>query len=72
MIDRKSCKGCYNDINNTENRRCFFANKCTLVYKNLIHVNARPPFEDNVDYYPDCYDKPDHVMLDVKESGVDL
>lgn len=65
---KRHCKGCRNDFYNGDNpygiQDCWSLEGAELVYKKEVHINQRPPWNQNAIQVLDCYRKPQHVYVD--------
>jgi len=67
----KYCVGCREDFYNGHNpydiKRCWCLKSAKVVWRKLVHVDDRPPFDHKAQRVLDCYTKSRHICIEPKE-----
>lgn len=64
---KKHCQGCRNDFYNGNNdlgiSECWSFPSAKLIKRKRVHINHVPPWNQNAEYYPDCYRQAQYVFV---------
>jgi len=73
LSDRKKleyCKGCRENYYNSNNphgiKCCWSFEKAKVVWRKLVHLDDRPPWNHKAQRVLNCYKKPRYVSIDPK------
>lgn len=63
MMDKRNCKGCYDDIYNRKDSDCWSLDSAELTKLVRVPVDQRPPWTQKPIECPSCYSLPGFVHV---------